>query len=238
MQDLRQVSANISRTVIEQELLTGNIAGLVSRTSDNTRTVSESIAEVNIAASRTSDLSRQVHDHASEIAARLAEMLHETTPRLQQLGKGGSGSYCRLAGMALDTGLPSGEEFPSFVEFWLLRPPPDAREMQLSALLDGPSATGAYAFTIIPGTTTTVAVRARLFARNPLNLPGLAWLRELSLKKGPAALTVRELGGVTRDSESLEWRRQAVWRADRDMLGGVAPQRPQGIALPDICPGP
>ena len=101
MQDLRQVSANISRTVIEQEMITGNIAGLVSQTSDNTRTVSESIAEVNIAAARTSDLSRQVHDHASEIAARLAELLHETTARLQQLGRGGGGSICRLADLDL-----------------------------------------------------------------------------------------------------------------------------------------
>jgi methyl-accepting chemotaxis protein len=96
MQDLRQVSANISQTVIEQEIVTGNIAGLVSQTSDNTRTVSENIAEVNIAAAKTSDLSRQVHEHASEIAARLTDLLHETTARLQQLGRGNNPGDCRI----------------------------------------------------------------------------------------------------------------------------------------------
>jgi methyl-accepting chemotaxis protein len=101
MQDLRQVSANISRTVIEQEMVTGNIAGLVSQTSDNTRTVSASIAEVNIAAARTSDLSRQVHDHAGEIAAKLAELLHETTARLQQLGKSEKRGNYRITGIDL-----------------------------------------------------------------------------------------------------------------------------------------
>lgn len=82
-------------------------------------------------------------------------------------------------GLALDTGLPSGEEFPSFVEFWLLRPSPDAREMQVYALLDGPSASGAYAFTIIPGAVTTVNVKAVLFPRKALQLPGLAPLTSM-----------------------------------------------------------
>ena len=40
-------------------------------------------------------------------------------------------------GLALDTGLPSGEEFPSFVEYWLIRPSPRAEVMNFFALLDG-----------------------------------------------------------------------------------------------------
>ena len=39
-------------------------------------------------------------------------------------------------GLAVDTGLASGEEFPSFVEFWLVRPAPDANELTIYALLD------------------------------------------------------------------------------------------------------
>ena len=99
-------------------------------------------------------------------------------------------------GIALDTGLPSGEEFPSFVEFWLLRPSPEARQMQVYALLDGPSATGAYAFTITPGTATTIAVKARLFARKPLRLPGLA------------PLTSMFFYGENTGRPAGEWRRQ------------------------------
>jgi glucans biosynthesis protein len=47
-------------------------------------------------------------------------------------------------GLAVDTGLPSGEEFPAFKEFWLQRPAPQSREVQLFALLDSPSLAGAY----------------------------------------------------------------------------------------------
>src|SRR5262245_12848948 len=63
-------------------------------------------------------------------------------------------------GLAIDTGLPSGEEFPSFKEFWLQRPTPQAREMTLYALLDSPSVAGAYSFLIQPGDRTVVHVRA------------------------------------------------------------------------------
>jgi len=99
-------------------------------------------------------------------------------------------------GLALDTGLPTGEEFPSFVEFWLLRPSPEAREMQVYALLDGPSASGAYAFTIIPGATTTVAVKAVLFPRKQLKLPGFA------------PLTSMFFYGENTGRPTGEWRRQ------------------------------
>lgn len=85
--DLQQVTANIATAVSEQQTVTGNIVGLVNQTSENTRTVSASIDEVNSAASRTRDLSQQVHLHASEIALQLTTLLHETTARLQQLGK-------------------------------------------------------------------------------------------------------------------------------------------------------
>lgn len=99
-------------------------------------------------------------------------------------------------GLALDTGLPSGEEFPSFVEYWLVRPAPAANEMVLYALLDGRSVTGAYAFTITPGPVTSVAVKATLIARTPLKLPGMAPLTSMFYYGDN---TTRPLG---------EWRRQ------------------------------
>ncbi|MDP3481117.1 MAG: methyl-accepting chemotaxis protein [Desulfoprunum sp.] len=86
VRELNQVTINITTAVTEQQTVTGNIAGLVSQTSKNTRTVSASIDEVNTAASRTRDLSRQVHHHANEIARQLTTLLHETTAKLQELG--------------------------------------------------------------------------------------------------------------------------------------------------------
>lgn len=99
-------------------------------------------------------------------------------------------------GLALDTGLASGEEFPSFTEYWLLRPSPESKEMRIFALLDGKSVTGAYAFTIVPGDITTMAVQARLFPRVPLKLPGIAPLTSMFFY---GENTGRPIG---------EWRRQ------------------------------
>ncbi len=54
-------------------------------------------------------------------------------------------------GLAIDTGLASGEEFPRFVEFWLERPSRDAKEMMIYGLLDSKSIAGAYRFVLKPG---------------------------------------------------------------------------------------
>ncbi len=104
--DLKQVTANISTAVTEQQAVTGNIVGLVSQTSENTRTVSASIDEVNSAASRTRDLSHQVHLHASEIALQLTALLHETTARLQQLGNNDAALLTGRSLALVQTGAP------------------------------------------------------------------------------------------------------------------------------------
>src|SRR5262245_10271448 len=54
-------------------------------------------------------------------------------------------------GLAVDTVEPSGEEFPHFIEFWLEQPKPGAKSMTLWALLDSPTASGAYQFVVTPG---------------------------------------------------------------------------------------
>ncbi len=99
-------------------------------------------------------------------------------------------------GVALDTGLPSGEEFPSFIEYWLVRPSPDAKVMKLYALLNGKSVTGAYAFTVTPGPVTAMAVKATIFARTHLKLPGIA------------PLTSMFFYGENTSRPQGEWRRQ------------------------------
>lgn len=82
-------------------------------------------------------------------------------------------------GIAIDTGLPSGEEVPSFVEFWLERPGGGSDRMRVYGLLDGPSVTGAYRFDIRPGATTRIDVTAELFYRNPVEQTGLAPLTSM-----------------------------------------------------------
>ncbi len=46
-------------------------------------------------------------------------------------------------GIAIDTGLPSGEEFPNFTRFWIEHVETD--HFMIHALLDGPSLSGAFA---------------------------------------------------------------------------------------------
>ena len=77
-------------------------------------------------------------------------------------------------GLAVDTALRSGEEFPYFKEFWLVAPAPDAKDMLVYALLDSPRLTGAYRFVIRPGGQTIVTVDAQLFLRSEVQKLGLA----------------------------------------------------------------
>jgi glucans biosynthesis protein len=82
-------------------------------------------------------------------------------------------------GLAVDTALPSGEEFPYFKKFWLVRPAPDARDIMLYALLDSPSVTGAYRFIISPGEENVIQVRLTLFLRKAVAKLGLAPLTSM-----------------------------------------------------------
>ncbi|MGV6476161.1 glucan biosynthesis protein G [Azotobacter vinelandii] len=84
-------------------------------------------------------------------------------------------------GLALDTALPSGEEFPRFREFWIERPKPQDRHLTIFALLDSPRATGAYRMVLHPGRDTWVDVEARLFLRGPVGRLGLAPLTSMFL---------------------------------------------------------
>jgi glucans biosynthesis protein len=77
-------------------------------------------------------------------------------------------------GLAIDTVLPSGEEFPYFRAFWIHEPEPDAKDISLYALLDSPSVAGAYHFVIRPGKETVIDVNVVLFLRKPVAKLGIA----------------------------------------------------------------
>jgi glucans biosynthesis protein len=82
-------------------------------------------------------------------------------------------------GLAIDTGLPTAEEFPFFREWWLVTPAVGAKQLELYALLDSPSATGAYHFVVTPGVKTTVAVDSTIFLRKPVQRLGIAPLTSM-----------------------------------------------------------
>ena len=82
-------------------------------------------------------------------------------------------------GLAVDTGLPSGEEFPSFTDFWIVKPETNAKKITVYALLDSVSISGAYRFVITPGKETAIDVTSRLFPRKRIEKLGIAPLTSM-----------------------------------------------------------
>ncbi|UUJ43505.1 glucan biosynthesis protein G [Pseudomonas extremaustralis] len=99
-------------------------------------------------------------------------------------------------GLAIDTALPSGEEFPRFTEFWIERPKPGDKHLVIFALLDSPRATGAYRLILRPGTDTVVDVKSQMFLRDKVS------------KLGVAPLTSMFLFGANQPSKVLNYRRE------------------------------
>jgi glucans biosynthesis protein len=85
-------------------------------------------------------------------------------------------------GLAIDTGLSSGEEFPWFCEYWLVEPRAVSAELTFYALLDSPSIAGAYRFVVAPGPETRVDVEVRLFPRAGVDKLGIAPLTSMFLR--------------------------------------------------------
>jgi periplasmic glucans biosynthesis protein len=84
-------------------------------------------------------------------------------------------------GLAIDTGEPSGEEFPVFTHFWVERPGPRSNAIVIYALLESKSATGAYKITAQPGAETLTDVELTVFPRAELRVLGIAPLTSMFL---------------------------------------------------------
>ncbi len=82
-------------------------------------------------------------------------------------------------GLALNTAEAGGEEFPEFQEFWIEQPAPQAKTITVYALLDSPSAAGAYKFVITPGADTVIRVHATVYCRNNPTVFGIAPLTSM-----------------------------------------------------------
>jgi glucans biosynthesis protein len=119
-------------------------------------------------------------------------------------------------GLAVDTALPSGEEFPAFTEFWIERPAASATQLTLYALLDSRRVTGAYRFVLKPGIDTTVDVKARLYLRQEVTKLGIAPLTSMYLfgenqpasRGGDFRPEVHDSDGLAIQSGTGEW----IWR--------------------------
>jgi len=118
-------------------------------------------------------------------------------------------------GLAVDTAVSSGEEFPFFREFWLVRPSADASHMTILALLDSRRITGAYRFVVRPGDETVVEVQSRLFPRKDISKLGIAPLTSMFFHGENTKREIDDFRPEVHDSDGLlvysesgEW----LWR--------------------------
>lgn len=118
-------------------------------------------------------------------------------------------------GLAVDTATTSGEEFPSFTDFYIERPTRRSKDITVYAALDSPSVTGAYRFVITPGPNTTMTVTARLFLRADIERLGVAPMTSMFLFAENNDSSFDDYRGQVHDSDGLKIVRQdgeELWR--------------------------
>ncbi len=141
-------------------------------------------------------------------------------------------------GLAVDTALASGEEFPRFVEFWIERPAPAAKELTIYGLLDSKSVTGAYRFVLKPGSETVTLVKARVFLRENVAKLGLAPLTSMFFSGENQRSSRPDYRPEVHDSDVLliqsgtgEWITRPLVNPRRLLVTSFALINPQGFGL-------
>ncbi|HBY41291.1 MAG TPA: glucan biosynthesis protein D, partial [Alteromonas sp.] len=117
-------------------------------------------------------------------------------------------------GLAIDTGLPEGEEFPHFTEFWLIEPK-DGEPITVYARLESPSVSGAYKFVITPGSESAMQVESWLFAREDVNKLGVAPFTSMFLYGENSSKTPDDYRPEVHDSDGMLLHTQSgeqIWR--------------------------
>ncbi len=106
-------------------------------------------------------------------------------------------------GLAIKTGDSAGEEFPAFRAFWIERPTRGGQALVVHALLDSPSTTGAYRFTIRPGFSTVMDVEVVLFPRTKIDEIGLAPASSMFMFSANGRRDVDDYRPQVHDSDGL-----------------------------------
>ncbi|GGF48522.1 glucans biosynthesis protein G [Azorhizobium oxalatiphilum] len=106
-------------------------------------------------------------------------------------------------GLSIKTGDQSGEEFPIFKAFWVEVPGKQADSCVVHALLDSPSASAAFRFTIRPGETTSMATEMTVYPRGDVDQVGLGTLTSMFLFGPNDRNDVDDFRPAVRDNEGL-----------------------------------
>ena len=117
-------------------------------------------------------------------------------------------------GIAINTALPSGEEFPNFTRFWL-EPAANPQAVMIYALLEGPSLTGAYRIQALRQERVVMDVEAVLFFRKTIHRLGVAPLTSMFWYSETNHQPTREWRPEVHDSDGLSlWTGtgEHIWR--------------------------
>ena len=141
-------------------------------------------------------------------------------------------------GLALRTGDPRGEEFPDFTEFWIEAPASDQLTTVVHALMDSPSAAGAFTFEILAGRPTRVRVTATIFPRTDLNHFGIGTLTSMFFFDETNRHRFDDFRPAVHDSEGLlivNGNGERLWRPLANPKGvevsGFFDSNPKGFGL-------
>ncbi len=143
-------------------------------------------------------------------------------------------------GIAIDVAQPErAEEFPNFTHFWF--EPPSAAEpdaVVIHALLDGPSVTGAYRFTMRRGRAVTTDVEMSLFLRRDVLRLGIAPASSMYWFSEKAKIRAVDWRPEVHDSDGLlMWTGadEHIWRPlnnpPRTTASAFADTGPRGFGL-------
>ena len=116
-------------------------------------------------------------------------------------------------GLAIDTFADKPEEFPDFTEFWFETPAKDATRFVLYALLDSPSATGAFRFDIdCQKEQVVMAIDAHINARKTIKQLGISPMTSMFACGGHERRMCDFISTAIHDSDRLSmWRGNGEW---------------------------
>lgn len=172
---------------------------------------------------------------AGENPREVAVFLDATYSRMIGLGQ----TYGTSArGLALDTGLQGTEEFPVFEQFWIGRPNKGDKQLTVFALMDSPSAAGAYRYVITPGPDTVAVVTATVIQRKSVRKFGLAPLSSMFLhgKNGRPAWQdfrpeVHDSDGLLMQTRRGEWIWHPLEAGKMIRFNAFQDENPRGFGL-------
>ncbi|HEY5078857.1 MAG TPA: glucan biosynthesis protein G, partial [Opitutaceae bacterium] len=141
-------------------------------------------------------------------------------------------------GLAINTGEAGGEEFPVFREFWVQKPAADAKTLAVYALLDGPTAAGAFKFTITPGAETLTQVHEVVYCRRNPGVLGLAPLTSMFWHGKNTNASYDDFRPEVHDSDGLmiftgagEWIWRPLTNPGNTRIATFSDENPKGFGL-------